>query len=217
MPPNWFYLAVILSGLALIWWDNRRQPKSLVVHTGAETLAEVNEALPAVGVGPNTQSEAIRIIFKRSPEYLPETTYPTGMIRRSIKIDIKNVGNGWLSDCLLEVVSIAPIPTIINQPYAKALQPACVLNFGMNRLFTLAEFNRVEGDEGQKVYNSGPTIFYSMPGTFGGGAFAILSPDNRYLVRLRASAAQCKPHEIDLSVWVDEGRILQADLAYPVS
>jgi hypothetical protein len=164
------------------------------------------------GAGPNTLPNAIRIVFRHEPEFLPEMAYHNGPVRRSIKVLLKNNGNGWLSTCLLEVISIAPKPTIANCEVLKALEPACVLNFGMSKSYTLAEFNRVEAEPRQSVHNDGPSIFFSAPGAYGGGAHTILSPDVRYLIRLRASCAECNPHEIDLRVWVDEGRILQADL-----
>ena len=183
-PVSW--LSIIILGMSASLWSNKKRDRDAVVQP------------PSYAGGPNTLPNAIRVEFKLVASSFPEEEFATGLIRRSVKVLLKNEGNGWLTGCLLEIASIAPIPTA-GQPHPlKALAPSCDLAFGMDRSFILAGYNRAPLATGQHQpqYNDGPTIFYSAPGAYGGGATTILSPDTKYLVRLRASANESKPHDL---------------------
>jgi hypothetical protein len=195
-PVSWFSL--IFFGLSASFWINRQQKKAESIESNA---------------GPNTLSRAVRVAFRAVPEYLPEKEHSEYVIIRSVLVGLKNEGNGWLSGCLLEVVSIAPPPLVVGNSNIKALAPACDLPFGMERPMTLCSYNRILRHQEQTApLANGPTIFFSAPGTYGGGANTVLSPDVIYSIRLRASANECKSHEVDLRIWVDGGRLLQAEL-----
>jgi hypothetical protein len=112
-PVAWFVVVMAISVLSLLPRPSPR-PQS---NSGGDK---------GLGAGPNALPNAIRIVFRREPEFLPETAYPNGPVRRSIKIVLKNGGNGWLSKCLLEVISVAPTPTTENCEVLKAFEPAAV-------------------------------------------------------------------------------------------
>lgn len=215
-------IILVAFGLAAIYWIAVWGVPRHRIHEHAQRLdrlESVTANLPSTktdgaGVGKNTISEAIRIVFRREPEFLPERRLADGTVRRAVEVKLRNVGNGWLSDCLVEVTSISPEPP---QVALYALEPGRTLNFDMEKNYEIVAFNRVKSSIEQPIYNTGPTIFYSMPGAWGGGCYVILLDNTKYLIRLKASAAESKPHEVDMYIWVDEGRALQAEMASPAT
>lgn len=172
----------------------------------------------SIGAARNTQPNALKIAFSPTPEFLPETTFRDSPARRrSVAVELRNEGNGWLSECTIEVTSIAPPPPPdLNYIHPLAvLDVPCLLHYDMTKKLIVVAYNRIESTSPHPAFNAGPTLFFSAPWTYGSGAHTILSPTETYAIRLKASSADSGPHEIDLWVWVDSHRVIQAKLVHP--
>lgn len=192
------------------------------LHTDRQVLAEVRAAnetvrnLSPAGVHSaasehNTDANALNILFSEDAKYIEDSS--GGLRTRIINIGIRNVGNGWLTNCAVEVVSIVPEPEIESR--IKTIQGGFDLLKGMERSIPIAQFNVVESDAPAfttaRFVNVG--IFFSVPGGWNGGDWTELSPSRNYTVRLKATASGSLPCVKDLRIWVEPGRVLKAAFA----
>jgi hypothetical protein len=69
---------------------------------------EIQKTRPAVVVSNDAESDAIEIIFGATDKFDFLHVYPNAMARRTILLRMKNVGDGWLSDCKAFVTGTSP-------------------------------------------------------------------------------------------------------------
>jgi hypothetical protein len=79
-----------------------------LVAFGPSIGGEIQKTRPAVVVSNDAESDAIEIIFGATDKFDFLHVYPNAMARRTILLRMKNVGDGWLSDCKAFVTGTSP-------------------------------------------------------------------------------------------------------------
>lgn len=163
--------------------------------------------------GPNTKADALRIKMDKSAKYFHQEHLDSGVVTQFVRVGVENVGDGWLMACVLRVKSITPLPN--RESPVNTLSEAFDLDARMERVFSVGGYNLIPSTEktaNYLDYDNYVTVWFPAPGTWNGGAAALLEPSKVHTIRLRATADGCNPYETELRVWVDHARRLNAEL-----
>jgi hypothetical protein len=204
MLPNWpasAWIALALASVLVCFFEASFKhaealERKLALADGAHGAAE------------NTNHQAISIDFEPIQPFLRRTVLPTGNARFECYIRIKNIGNGFLSECVVSITSIVPQPRPDRSAHT-VLTPISSLSKGEHKFVLVAGFNEARVSPHQEIYNELVTFAFASGGVFPG--FTTIKPpaeDNPSIITVEVCALECKTETRRFKIWVGEGRKL---------
>jgi hypothetical protein len=201
----WFWWSSgFLVGVAAVLWLLKWFPEK---PDGALTEAQNFAA--------NSAANALQIIFENSDKFEVVDNFPqTSVVRRLMRVCVRNDGNGFLSDCKLSITGASPPPKTGHLPSALAwdfqLMP------GAYKFVNVLGYAERPGSHPHPQQDD---IIVAIPRTAGFFAEAsnfFLSSASKQtptIITLEASALECRPYKAHFKVWIDDGRRLRMELA----
>lgn len=201
--------AVVFLGLpnALRWVGSKQAPVPPASVSDARPAAReaVTEAAPA-----NTRVHALAIEFGEGQPFEEVPDLASGKRMRTVRVAVRNVGNGRLVGCTLRITRIAPFPAGFEPPLR--LNGRFPLGSGEREFMDVAEY--VESDP--SGFDNWPIQLCREPvtGAYLSGPWGSLEvrQDRReYEITLVASAPDSKDARADARLWIDDRRRLRLE------
>lgn len=194
-------------------WLANPQPRhySLKPEPGVFNLAGQNVNLvhdrPMNEVRENSLHDALEIKFEPKEPFLRRHVFPAGNARFEAYVRIENHGDGFVTECSVNIVSINPRP---EKNVYSPLAPMFSLAKGEHRYLFVAGFNEVPDPSGPQVYNSLLTFAFASGGYYGGGPPCLPPPtfDAPAFITIEAKALNCGTRTKRFKLWIGDNRRL---------
>ena len=152
---------------------------------------------------PNTIYNAIEISFYPVEPFTRLTKFSAGNARFELYVKIKNIGDGFLSECLVSVSDISPMPQGYNHGILRLVG---TLAKGEHSYVLIAGFNEIP-TQPTGPFNDLITFAFATGGFFAGWV-TIKAPsnDNAVLITIEAKALECGSQQKKFRMWVTDNR-----------
>lgn len=173
-----------------------------------ETIAGL-QGQSTAGLRANIKRDAIKVLVGQGPDFEAVETFPNGVSTRFISIGVRNVGDGYLSECALRIVDASPA--------REGFKPFSAFS-GVTLLPGEPKYARVfrfheAGELNQPPHNA---IMLCEPWTGGFFRRDINIPsfgrDGATIISLKATARGSAPAEAHCRVWIDQDRRLRVEV-----
>ena len=170
-----------------------------------QELAELRTAAERGATRANALHDALRVEFESAAPFLRRTVFPVGNARFEAYVRVRNAGDGFLSECVVNLVEVRPEPDNVTHT---VLAPLSSLARGEHRYVLVAGFNEQAGG-GQPISNDlGTFAFASGPMSSNLVTLPPPSADTPALLTVEAKALECAAVRKRFKLWVGENRRL---------
>lgn len=190
-----FFLIILLVGA-------RISADRALIHdlTLANTEIAQLRTRPKIQLAVNVSADALDIDYHNSDLFSKLHIFPNGSSERSIYVKITNIGDGFISDCVLKLKSLSPLILDGALVVFSSSTPLIPNQYKFVLIATFFETVVFLNGEEEKV-----TIRQPYGGGFFAGHIKIDAPTREQPLTLimEAYASECKSCERAFKLWVD--------------
>ncbi len=196
----WFAIFILKLLYSPIYIIKKLDNEILTNNLEIENLRRQNKE--AINT-PNTEYNAIEISFESIEPFTRLTRFSEGNARFELYVKVKNIGNGFISECLVSISDIRPVPEGYKHGILRLVG---TLSKGEHAFVLIAGFNEIP------THPTGPfndliSFAFATGGLFAGWV-TIKAPleDDAALITIEAKALECGTKHEKFKMWVTENR-----------
>ena len=153
---------------------------------------------------PNSEHKAFAINFEAVEPFIRDNIFSVPSPRGGTYVKVKNTGNGFLSECIVSLLDIRPLPETHGQVVLESLGS---LSKGEHKYVLVASLNR-QPVQDHGVFNDRLGFAFASGGGFFAGWVSIPIPtlEEPATLVIEAKALECRTETQRFQIWVDDRR-----------